>query len=99
MQSKKKSAGLRGLKTGKASDSVGGLKSATNTVTQIEKPNKTITAARIIKTAEVVAKTPRQVQRVLKGEQKNDKVIEVFMRIEEGENILLDAIKKLVPFN
>lgn len=59
----------------------------------------TIKAATVIKTAIVTGVGQRQVQRVIKGEQKNDKVIEVFMKIEEGENLLLEAVKKAVPFN
>ena len=59
----------------------------------------TIKAARVIKTADVTGVSKRQVRRVIEGDQKNDKILEVYMEIEEGENLLLEAVKKAVPFN
>lgn len=59
----------------------------------------TVRAARIIQTAKIVGVSERQVQRVLNGDQENDEVVLVFMELFEGENKLIQQVKKLVPFN
>lgn len=61
------------------------------------KGRDTIRAARVQKTSEVTGLSPRQVRRVTQGDQQNEKVMEVYMKIEEGENLLLEAVKQLVP--
>lgn len=58
----------------------------------------TINAARVIKTAECVGVSERYVNYVINGERNNDMVLSVFMEIQEGENKLLEEVKKLVPF-
>lgn len=67
----------------------------------MEKPNKidVSRAATIKETAQVVGVSQRYVQMVLKGDRENDKIVEVAMAITEGKNLLLDEVKKLVPFN
>lgn len=60
---------------------------------------KDVRRAAIIKdTAEVVGVSQRQVQRVLAGNQENEKVVSVFMEISERKNALLKEVKMLVPF-
>lgn len=56
-------------------------------------------AATILDTAELVGVSPRQVRRVLSGEQENQNVFSVFMELTEGKNLLLEEVKKLIPFN
>lgn len=57
-------------------------------------------AIRVKRTAEVVGVSIRTVERVIKGEQINEKVLEVYMFLQEGEqNLLLEAVEKAVPFN
>jgi hypothetical protein len=57
-----------------------------------------INYARVIKTAECVGVSTSLVTKVINGERNNDKVLSTFMELQEGENALLDAVKKLVPF-
>ena len=59
----------------------------------------TVRAARIKRTAEIVGVSERQVQRVLSADRENDKVLTVFFTLEEGENKLVQEVKKLVPLN
>lgn len=56
-------------------------------------------ASTVKDTAELMGVSPRQVRRVLCGDQENEKIIEVFMEITERKNMLLEEVKKLVPFN
>ena len=58
-----------------------------------------IRAARVKRTAEITGVSERHVNRVMIGDQENDKVVLVFMELKEGENKLVEAAKKLVPFN
>lgn len=58
----------------------------------------TINAAFAKMTAEAVGVSPRYVKMVLSAERKNQQVLETYMRIMEGHNILLEAVKKAVPF-
>ena len=55
-------------------------------------------AATILDTAELAGVSPRQVRRVLRGEQENQNVFTVFMELTEGKNMLLQEVKKLIPF-
>jgi DNA-binding LacI/PurR family transcriptional regulator len=55
-------------------------------------------AATIKDTADVVGVSTRQVQRVLAGDQENEKVVAVYMEISERKNELLEQVKMLVPF-
>lgn len=98
MRSPKKRGTTKVVLPVKAKDIEGGLNLPQKQVILSPKTD-TIKAARIIKTADVTKHSTRQVQRVLKGEQKNDTILEVFMQIEEGENALLEEVKRTVPFN
>lgn len=55
-------------------------------------------ATRVKRTAELCGVTPRQVYRVIQGEQVNESVLRVYMQLFEGENLLLAAVKQAVPF-
>jgi len=62
------------------------------------KKRDTEKAARILKTARIAGVTPRSVERVLNQEQQNQKVMTIYMELLEGENVLVQAVKELVPF-
>lgn len=55
-------------------------------------------ANRVAKTATICRVSPRQVRRVINGECENDYVMEIYMSLVEGENKLLEEVKKIVPF-
>ncbi len=59
----------------------------------------TIRAARIQKVAETLGKTPRYIRMVLNGDRENNQVLPLMMELQEGENKLLEAVKKLIPFD
>jgi len=65
------------------------------------KPNKrdVIRAATVKDTAEVTGVSPRFVNMVMNGERDNEVVVSVFMELQEGRNLLLQSVKKLVPFS
>ncbi len=56
-------------------------------------------ATRVKRTAELTGVTERSVYRVLNGDQKNEDVLKVYMTLQEGESLLVQAVKELVPFN
>lgn len=56
-------------------------------------------AALIEVTAVLRGVSTRQVQRVLAGDQNNDKVVDTYMELNEGFDKLIDEVKKMVPFN
>lgn len=51
-------------------------------------------AIRVKRTAELCNVEPRQVYRVIKGEQHNEEVFRTYMLLSEGENLLLQAVKE-----
>lgn len=59
-------------------------------------------ATRVKRTAEIVGVSTRTVYRVIKGQEVDKQTIEsvlsVYMMLDEGENQLLQAVKKAVPF-
>ncbi len=61
------------------------------------KARDTIKAARIQRTAELTGLSVRQVRRVNECESENETVISVLMALQEGENKLIQEVKKLVP--
>ncbi len=65
------------------------------------KPNKRDVkrAATVKETAEATGVSTRYVNMVMNGERENESVVSVFMELTEGKSLLLDAVKKLVPFN
>lgn len=56
-------------------------------------------AALVEVAAELRGVSPRQVQRVLAGDQNNEAVVTTFMELNEGFEKLIGEVKKLVPFN
>lgn len=57
-------------------------------------------ATRVKRTAELCGVSTRQVYRVIKGDQVNSSILEIYMFLENGEkNLLIKAIEKAVPFN
>jgi prolyl-tRNA editing enzyme YbaK/EbsC (Cys-tRNA(Pro) deacylase) len=56
-------------------------------------------AANVKDTAEVMGVSTSLVTKTLAMERNNEKVVEVFMFLHEGKNLLLEEAKKLVPFN
>ena len=63
------------------------------------KDRDTIRAARVKKTAGIIGVSERTVRRVINGDTDNENVMSAFMLITEGENKLLNEVKKLVPLN
>jgi predicted transcriptional regulator len=61
------------------------------------------TATRVKRTANICGVSPRTVYRVIRGdesdEQTVEKVLQVYMQLSEGESVLVETIKKIVPFN
>jgi hypothetical protein len=64
-------------------------------------PNKrdSEVATRVKRTAELTGVDVRSVYRVLNGDQKNEIVLSTYMQLQEGETLLMQAVKELVPFN
>ena len=56
-------------------------------------------AANIKDTAEVLGVSTSLVQKSLNASRNNEAVIEVFMEISERKNLLIEEVKKLIPFN
>lgn len=63
------------------------------------KKKNTISAARVLKVAEIVGVSTRHVRRVINGTYKNEEIIRAYMFIAEGENQLVEEAKLLIPFN
>ena len=62
-----------------------------------------IKASRVKKTSILTGVSIRQIYRVIEGSQKNEKVLKVYMELQEKEekvfdNLLIKAVKKAVPF-
>lgn len=55
-------------------------------------------AALTNKTAEIMGVSPRYVRMVINGERNDEAVLVVYMELKEGGNRLVEAVKKLVPF-
>lgn len=70
----------------------------------MDKPTKRSSevATRVKRTAKIVGVSTRTVYRVIKGKEVDKQTIEsvlsVYMMLDEGENKLLQAVKKAVPF-
>ena len=71
-------------------------------------PNKSTgrdpeTATRVKRTAELVGVSPTTVYRVIMGDERisketSEKVMTVYMELKEGENLLIEQVRQLVPF-
>lgn len=51
------------------------------------------------KTAKICHVSVRYVRMVISGDRENEQVMNVYMRLLEGENKLLAQVRELVPFN
>jgi hypothetical protein len=58
----------------------------------------TIRAALVKQTAEITGVSVRSVERVLAAQQENEKVLQVYLEMQQGNTALVDAVKELVPF-
>lgn len=59
----------------------------------------TIRAARVKRTAEICRVSVRMVQLVVNGDRENEEVFSTYMALAEGENLLIQSVKRLVAFN
>jgi len=83
-------------------------KSFENTSTTLEAPIKQVTyskkqrsaerAARVKRVAEMFDVDVSHVNKVLNGTRMNDEIIDAYIKLETGENLLVSAVKKLVKF-
>ena len=66
----------------------------------MENPKKrdAATAARVKKVADIHKVSTRLVYYVIDGERENEAIMTTYMEFVEGENRLLEEVKKLVPF-
>lgn len=56
-------------------------------------------ATRVKKVADLIGVSPRQVYRVLAGDQTNEQVLSAYMALAEGENKILEEVRDLIPFS
>jgi hypothetical protein len=56
-------------------------------------------AATVKKVAAIHHVEPAFVYMVLRGDRNNEAILSTYMLLQEGSNDLLNAVKKLVPFN
>lgn len=50
-------------------------------------------AAKVINTADIAGVSTRQVQRVLAGDQDNDKILGIYMELDEREAAMLEEVR------
>ena len=55
-------------------------------------------ATRVARTAALCGVSVQWVRKVIRGDASDEKVLKVFMELQEGENALLEEVQKLVPF-
>lgn len=55
-------------------------------------------AVRVKRTAITAGVSQSLVYKVIKGERVHDEVMRIYMQLEEGENLLLQAVKQAAPF-
>lgn len=56
-------------------------------------------ATRVKRTAELAGVSERYVYLVINGFRRSQKILGIYMQLQEGENLLLQAVKELIPFN
>lgn len=56
-------------------------------------------ATRVKRTAEIRGVSERYVRLVLSGERNSPEILATYMQLQESENLLVKAVKELVPFN
>lgn len=49
--------------------------------------------------AEMYGVTVRYVNMVIEGTRYNEKIVASYMQLKEGKSLLIEAVKKAVPFN
>lgn len=49
--------------------------------------------------AEMTGFTPDYIYKIIAGERKNNEVLGLCMDLLEGSNVLVEEVKKLIPFN
>lgn len=57
------------------------------------------TATRVKRTADLCGVSTRYVYMVIIGDRVDENVLSVYMQLAEGENKLLESVRKVVPFN
>lgn len=55
-------------------------------------------AARVLNTATLAGVSTRSVQRIIKDEQENNKVLGIYIELIQRESLMIEEVKKLVPF-
>jgi hypothetical protein len=63
------------------------------------KKRNAFTASLVKKTSELTGVNVRSVYRIINGDQTNEMVLKVYMQLVEGENLLMQEVKKLIPFS
>lgn len=58
-----------------------------------------IKTALVKKTARITGVSARHVYRILSADRENEQVLDVYMRLLEFDNVLVDYVEKLVPLN
>ena len=77
-----------------------GLTGAKKQVSQFSKRTRNAARAARVKTvAKMFEVTERHVNNVLSGDRINQEIIDAFLQLEQGENLLLNAVKQSVKFN
>ncbi len=56
-------------------------------------------ATRVERTAKLAGVSKRYVRLVINGERNNNNVMRIYMELQEGEDLLVKAVKELVPFS
>lgn len=54
--------------------------------------------ALVRKLSRITGYSERQIERVIKAESENERVLDAYMFLHEGNNRLVEAVKELVPF-
>lgn len=54
-------------------------------------------ATRVKRTADLAGVSESTVYKVISGDRVNEEVLSIYMQLEEGENLLVEAVKKAVP--
>ena len=67
----------------------------------MKKPNERNAelAFRVKMVAEITGLKPNGIYKILRGDRKNEEVFTTYMELLERDNLLLQEVKKLVPFN
>jgi len=69
----------------------------TKNMTYTKKRSSSV-ASRVEKTSKLTGVDKRSVYRIIRGDQKNPKVLETYMQLKECEDLMMLALKPIVPF-